>query len=315
MRAAKKQQFITFSHDLLEEIPKHGKLLIFVFILLLTIVFDRGTPADASSLPLGFNQMVLAAGSIDKYTPTIQEDSSYVTMSFADETGGGYLIKPQVATSMETVTRRLDEIEYEVKKGDTLSTIANHFGLSVATILENNNIPLDKASQIAPGTKLKISPENTSTSLAWLEKEKEIKEKARQEAEKRRQLASANRAVATRNSRGGLTKLTAAERQGSNPYPYGWCTWWAAQKRNIPAQWGNAKNWLSSAQRSGWSTGSEPQAGAIAVTAETWLGHVAYVESIDGDSVTLSEMNYKGWGVVSSRTISANSSVIRGYIY
>jgi len=42
---------------------------------------------------------------------------------------------------------------------------------------------------------------------------------------------------------------------------------------------------------------------------------VGIVTKVSGDSVTISEMNYKGFGVVSSRTISAKNRVIKGYIY
>ena len=52
------------------------------------------------------------------------------------------------------------------------------------------------------------------------------------------------------------------------------------------------------------------------VTAEGGkAGHVAYVEVVNGDQVTLSEMNFIGYGIISTRTISETSSIIRGYIY
>lgn len=101
-----------------------------------------------------------------------------------------------------------------------------------------------------------------------------------------------------------------------NSYWYGFCTWYVAEKRNdVPNNWGNAKAWLSSAQKAGWPTGNTPKVGAVLVTSESWAGHVAYVESVDGDNFNISEMNYKGWARTSARTLDINDRVIRGFVY
>jgi len=103
--------------------------------------------------------------------------------------------------------------------------------------------------------------------------------------------------------------------KGPHYFPYGYCTYYVSQKRTITWS-GNAGTWLSGAKSAGVETGNKPKAGAIVVTAEGGkVGHVAYVESVDGDQITLSEMNFKGYGIVSSRTIPASSKFIRGYIY
>lgn len=102
----------------------------------------------------------------------------------------------------------------------------------------------------------------------------------------------------------------------SNGYLYGFCTWYVANKRiDIPDNWGNAKNWLSYAQKINWPSGDDPKIGAIVVTNESWAGHVAYVELVNENSVTVSEMNKIGWNRQSSRVIPINSKIIRGYIY
>jgi surface antigen len=51
------------------------------------------------------------------------------------------------------------------------------------------------------------------------------------------------------------------------------------------------------------------------VSGESRWGHVALVESVSGSSFTISEMNYAGFGKKSTRTLSANSRVVRGFIY
>ena len=91
---------------------------------------------------------------------------------------------------------------------------------------------------------------------------------------------------------------------GGNRFPYGYCTYWVASKRYVPWS-GNANQWLYNARSMGYSTGRTPQVGAIMVTNESWWGHVAYVEAVHGNSATISEMNYSGWGRVNHRTLSA----------
>jgi surface antigen len=100
-----------------------------------------------------------------------------------------------------------------------------------------------------------------------------------------------------------------------NHFPYGYCTWYVASRRYVP--WtGNAGVWYAEAQAYGFAVGQAPRAGAIMVTAESYLGHVAYVESVNADgSWTVSEMNYAGFGVISSRTIHPGQIPLIGFIY
>ncbi|MCL5406960.1 MAG: CHAP domain-containing protein [Patescibacteria group bacterium] len=111
-----------------------------------------------------------------------------------------------------------------------------------------------------------------------------------------------------------VTKISAAE-AGAHYFPYGYCTYYVSQRRMIPWS-GNAIAWLSGARSFGYATGNTPQVGAIVVTSEGGkTGHVAMVDGVSGDQITLTEMNYRGFGVISSRTISASYGAILGYIY
>lgn len=66
----------------------------------------------------------------------------------------------------------------------------------------------------------------------------------------------------------------------------------------------------------GFRTGSTPEPGAVMVTWESWVGHVAYVESVNADgSFVVSEMNYRGWGVLSTRTLRTKSVPLIGFVY
>ncbi|MBP9738468.1 LysM peptidoglycan-binding domain-containing protein [Candidatus Saccharibacteria bacterium] len=95
-----------------------------------------------------------------------------------------------------------------------------------------------------------------------------------------------------------------------NTYSPGYCTWYAKNRRpDLPNRLGNAGAWVSSAAAQGFATGSAPRAGAIGQQGN----HVVYVEGVNGDgTVTVSEMNYSGLYVVSSRTVPAGTFT---YIY
>ena len=89
-----------------------------------------------------------------------------------------------------------------------------------------------------------------------------------------------------------------------NTYAWGNCTFYAkSQRPDASNSWGNANTWYSRAQAQGWNVGLKAKKGAIATSTAGWLGHVAYVEkvSLDGQWVTISEMNYIGLNRVSSR--------------
>ena len=94
-----------------------------------------------------------------------------------------------------------------------------------------------------------------------------------------------------------------------NTYGYGYCTHYAKQRRpDLPNSLGNADTWYI---RYNGPKGSEPKAGAIGV-AKGYM-HVVYVESVNTDgTVNISEKNYNGWNVVSSRVAPASEFL---YLY
>jgi surface antigen len=107
----------------------------------------------------------------------------------------------------------------------------------------------------------------------------------------------------------------AIEAPGANHFAYGYCTWYVASRRYIPWS-GNAIEWWPNARPYGYAEGASPAVGAVMVTRESPIGHVAYVESVNGDgSWTVSEMNYVGWNIVSRRTIHPGQIPLVGFIY
>lgn len=99
-------------------------------------------------------------------------------------------------------------------------------------------------------------------------------------------------------------------------YPWGQCTWWAYERRHqlgLPAgsHFGNAAQWAASATALGYTVDTTPTVGAIVVFqpgqagAHPLYGHVAIVEQVHDDgSVTISESNVQGVGVISNRTLT-----------
>jgi surface antigen len=114
-----------------------------------------------------------------------------------------------------------------------------------------------------------------------------------------KQSRSTNTQVRTQNT-------PRAPQNGSNSPPAGWfpvnqCTWFVWTQRPV-GHWNNASSWLWQAQRDGWATGSTPEVGAIA-----WeSNHVSLVIAVNGNMVTVQEANYKGYGVISTRTAPAS---------
>lgn len=92
-------------------------------------------------------------------TKTIEPD---LTQNLANEeltvTQGGSALVKQSLISPEQARTRTEIEEYTVESGDTASSIAKKFGLSVNTMLWSNN--LKTYSIIKPGQTLKILPEN-----------------------------------------------------------------------------------------------------------------------------------------------------------
>ena len=99
-----------------------------------------------------------------------------------------------------------------------------------------------------------------------------------------------------------------------NTYFWGQCVWLVKNKRpDVPNSWSNAIYWRDRAKRDGWIVTKDPIPKAIAWSDTYYLGHVAYVESVNpDDTVTISEMNYKGVGVLSHRTVPKSDFT---YIY
>jgi surface antigen len=101
-----------------------------------------------------------------------------------------------------------------------------------------------------------------------------------------------------------------------NHFAYGYCTFYVASRRYVP-WFGNAIEWWPNAAAYGFAEGQAPRVGAIMVTRESAVGHVAYVEAVHPDGGwDVSEENFAGWNIVSRRSnLHAGQIPLVGFIY
>ena len=255
--------------------------------------------------------------------------------------------KPQeVLTALKS---RQDIHSYVAQAGDTVESIAAKFNITSDSIRWSNGITGDT---VAAGTKLTIPPVSgivyavkagdTPATLAQKFKADESQIIAYNDAEISglqvgEQIIIPNgqqaAAVSTSSSYGGLGYLGGTASYGSNGYDFGFCTWYAANRRAqlgepVPANLGDAYTWAYRAAGFGIPTGSTPKAGAVAVEHSAAPGHVAIVEVVNDDgSFWISEMNSYGqvsmtnsspaggWGRVDYKLIPASGASRYTYIY
>ena len=108
----------------------------------------------------------------------------------------------------------------------------------------------------------------------------------------------------------------------ANTYDFGYCTFWAALRReqtghSLPSNWGNANTWGVRARAAGYQVDHIPTTGAVMQTTAGPLGHVAYVEAVSSvsGSWTISEMNFKAWDQMDNRTLPAKTAVDYFFIH
>ncbi|MDD5083873.1 MAG: LysM peptidoglycan-binding domain-containing protein [Candidatus Moranbacteria bacterium] len=194
-------------------------------------------------------------------------------------------------------------VTHTVQNGETLDSIAQKYHADKGRIIAFNELPAngeiknDQEIVIPDGQKEIPKPTQTDTSDTL-----------------RRQYATSSGAGTATDISSGWKKLEGKAGTGHR-FPYGYCTWYVAQKRYVP--WGgNAGTWLYNAKAQGYKTGKSPTVGSIVVTTDSpYYGHVALVESVGSGTITVSEMNYKGWGKVNRRVIPIASRSIKGYVY
>ena len=252
------------------------------------------------------------------------------TKSEFAQSDGTSTIKPQIIGSSE-VNRSV--ISYTVNSGDTVESLAVKYKISAQTIKWANNLT---TSVLSVGTVLRILPiDGVLYSVKDTDTYDSIATKYG--VDKTRLITNNDLEVSGLQPNtsiilpGGI--LPDNERPGyvvpvianyysvGNGYAYGYCTWYASQRRlalgmPISSSLGNANTW---AILSPTGYNHVPSVGAVLVDEYGWAGHVAVVESVgsNGD-IVISEMNnsaYGGWNRVNSRTISVGQAELYKYIH
>lgn len=205
----------------------------------------------------------------------------------------------------------IDGVVYTVKDGDKLSDLANKYKSTTDDIVNINNLNSDT---VAKGTRILLPdgilpenerPEYNANTHNTTVQTTSNRSTASTSNTSTRSSSSSIRANLSAGQRGVRSSLSVPLASG-NRYAYGYCTWYAYNRRAqlgipIPAvSWGNANTWDTGARASGYTVDSIPSAGAVFQVDSGPYGHVGIVEEVYSDgSIHVSEMNYAGWNIIS----------------
>lgn len=192
----------------------------------------------------------------------------------------------------------IDGVLYTVKPGDSIDSIAQRYSTNRERLVSYNDLEISGINSgqqiVLPGG---ILPTNERPGYAAPS-------------------PSSGRSQSITSYRGNAASV-------GNRYDYGYCTWYVYERRAqigrpVGSFWGNASTWASYARGSGYLVNNTPAVGAVMQNSYQagGYGHVAVVESVNIDgSIFVSEMNYAGWNVKSTRTISAGEAAGYNYIH
>lgn len=151
--------------------------------------------------------------------------------------------------------------------------------------------------QTQPRTEIKPSNLTATSSATTVAKTTAINEPKVAQPSVVTKAVEAPKAVVSSTPR-AVSKPVVRSYDSSNTYPMGQCTWGAKSMASwVGNYWGNANQWGASARAAGYSVGTTPRVGAVAV----WpydgggYGHVAVVTSVaNNSSIQVMESNYAG---------------------
>jgi N-acetylmuramoyl-L-alanine amidase len=326
---------------------RYSLLVVNVLLLVVVVAFVAQKPGTSSNLPVLSTQTAddgavspldeLSSADIAVHVARVTRlpEATNVT-NLADTVNAQLALtssdnviasKPQiVATALPS---RQDIKTYIVKKGDSVQSIAEKFGVTSETIRWSNDLA---SNAVSPGRTLYISPVDgiiytvksgdTVASIAnrfRANKEKlivindleggymPIGQKIIIPDGVQPTVGAPATASFNAYQSGGLA-FGSSPVYGYNGYDPGWCTWYAASRVAVPNNWGNANTWDDGARVSGWTVSSIPRVGAVAQSNAGWAGHVGVVESVKVVSgkyyIKYSDMNglagfgnvgYSGW--------------------
>ncbi|HFF7520365.1 TPA: peptidoglycan hydrolase PcsB [Streptococcus pyogenes] len=226
--------------------------------------------------------------------------------------------------------QKADKVSLEEKQAANQTAI-NTIAANMAMAEENQNtLRTQQANLVAATANLALQLASATEDKANLVAQKEAAEKAAAEALAQEQAAkvkaqeqAAQQTASVEAAKSAITPapqatpaaqssnaiepaaLTAPASPSARPqvsyssvnnYPVGQCTWGAKSLAPWAGNnWGNGGQWAASAQAAGYSVGSTPMVGAIAVWNDGGYGHVAVVVEVQSSSnIRVMESNYSG---------------------
>ena len=294
--------------------------------------------AEATNLP--------AAGDLRETTTTL-----YIKKQLA-QTDAEVISKPQIVQPETSSSRGITT--YVTKDGDTMETVAKHFGISAQTLRWANNMTSDAVESgktltvpLTDGVLHTVKDGDTVQSIAEKYQVQPERIILYNDLDGDAPLARDTRLVLPNgdlpeterpgyvapqpvynNYGGGMSGSTTNRSYGygggsaGNRYAAGNCTWYAYERRMqigrpIGGLWGNAYSWATSARGAGFIVNNTPAPGAIIQTSSGGggYGHVGVVERVDDVNIYISDMNFAGYNVVTHRTIPLSQSGAYNFIH
>lgn len=340
-----------------------GSHIVVVSCILAVIAVSYRAPVEASSQQVDHSVSILdqsAAPSVDQIVasnvatdvaqiaelsvvPNVESLSySLATKAELAQSSNEFINKPQI---VEVDSKRPTISSYTTGNGDTVQSVAAKFTISEDTVRWANSLTSDGLqggrNLVIAGTTGVVYTVKTGDDAAKLAD--------RYKADRDRIVTYNNLeltglvvgskivipdGVLPENERPGYRAPTTARSSvtsisirptifAGNGYSYGYCTWYAYNRRAelgrpIGSNWHNASSWASFASAAGFKVDKTPEAGAVFQTRVGWggAGHVGIVERVNGDgSFVTSEMNYGGWNRITSRVVSASEVSQYNYIH
>lgn len=195
--------------------------------------------------------------------------------------------KREAALSLMKVTKQqlVDDKQALVKLHDQAKTQSDNLNDMLA---DNQDVLADLEKKFNDAT---------AAALAAKKAAKEAAAKKKASAKSTADKANSSTSSST-GTLGGATGVSYSS--AGNTYPWGQCTWYAKARSGWAGNgWGNGNQWGASAAAQGFTVNHTPAVGSIVSFGAgqmigTWqadpvYGHVAYVESVSGNTITISQ--------------------------
>lgn len=262
--------------------------------------------AQADSSVLAKPQIVEVADQrgVSSYVTVVGDTAQSVAAKFSVSPDtvkwANNLVGDAISVGVTLRIPNVDGVLYTVRDGDTVDSIAARYGTQRERLVSYNDLEI---SGIVPGQQIVVPggvlPQNERPGFS---------------APATPRSTAGNRVVAYNPSAAAVA---------GNRYDYGYCTWYAYNRRAelgrpVGSFWGNASTWSYNARSAGYLVNNVPEVGAVMQDSYSagGYGHVAVVESVGADgSITISEMNYAGWNVKSYRSLSPSEASRYNYIH